>query len=274
MSHLRAASLVLIPTLTIGAVLVAGSTGPLEAAAGERPSAHLSGVMVNPVIDEGAEHMPAQAFQGTLAQTKLSLVVEAPQGGIIGFDREASGVASFVDSTGASLLDADSAFGAFGFGERVLKGGRLLAIEVEGTEAPSGKATSVSAEGEVHVRIAHDQATHLSEPRSFKKGTTLEAGPFKFDVQRLGKAQWGDGYELEVKSTSDLGAVVGYTAIGSGGTRYVLDVQSMISWGDTSQMTLQMDEEVTSGSLEVVAWKNAKVVKVPFRVKARVGSPE
>ncbi|MEM8709324.1 MAG: hypothetical protein AAGG01_00115 [Planctomycetota bacterium] len=274
MSHLRAASLILLPTLTLGAVLVAGSTGPLKAAAGERPTARLSGVMVNPVIDEGAEIMPAQAFQGSLAQTKLSLVVEAPSGGIIGFDREGSSVASFVDSAGKSLLDDGSAFGAFGFSERVLKGGRMLALEVEGAEAPTEKATSVQAEGEVHVRMAHEQATYLSEPRAFKKGVTLEAGPFQFEVERLGEAQWGEGFEIEVKSTNDLGAVVGYTLVGADGTRYVLDVQSMISWGETSQMTLQIDEEVTRGSLEVVAWRNAKIVRVPFRVRARVGIPD
>jgi len=232
----------------------------------------LAGVMVNPMIDEAADFMPAPAFQGAHAHPKLCLTVDLPGGGIIGFDRAASRAAFFKDSTGRSLLEKDAAFGPFGFGERVLRGGSLLAVEVDGAMAPAPLATWVSSKGVLHVRVAHEQATFTSSYGTFEDGTVLEAGPYKFEVTGFGPSDWGDGFHLKVNSNSSVEGIISYTAIDQAGTRYVMGVGSTLSWDDHVQMSLHMEESVSAASLEIVAWKNPKTVRVPFDVRARVGA--
>lgn len=276
MTLLRAASFVLLPTLTLGTVVLTGSARPLRAAARAlptAPTARIVGVMVNPALIESDDSngFPTLAFQGTMAQTKLAIVVESAEGGIIGLDRDASEVASFSDDTGKSLLEEDSAFGPFGFGDRVLDEGRILAVEVDGKHAPAAAAKSIAAKGSLAVRVAHEKRTVTSEKAEWKKGAEIVAGEFAFSVEANRKAEWGDGFELELQTNGDLAHVVSYVAIEADGTRTELDQNSSMTFGNTTRITLRSDAQVAGGQLEVLYWHGAKVVDVPLEVRAAAG---
>ncbi len=276
MTLLRAATLVLLPTLTVSAVLLTGSAEPLQAAAKalpQKPTARLAGVMINPRIIEGDDEngFPALAFQGTMSETKLALVVELDAGGIIGLDREQSEVTKLSDDLGRSLLDPNSPFSAFGFGERVLDGGRRLVLEIEGKNAPSPVATALAAHGVLAVRVAHEQRTVASEAAEWKKGRSIASGPFGFAVEDSGEAEWGGGYELELQTQSDLTPIVSYIAVLSDGARVELDQRSTMTFGNTTRISLHSEVPLEAGQLEVTYWHDSKLSRVPFQVSATVG---
>lgn len=270
MSLARTAALVFLPTMTFGAVLMLGSVKPLQAASKNFPVATCVGVMINPILDDAESGMAQHAFQGVMSETKLAMVVHSPTGGIVGFDREESKVAEFTDSTGKSLL-ADSAFGPFGFSNRVLSGGDRLALELDGAGLPAPDATWVTAKGLIAIRIAHEKGLWTSESIAIDANTLLDVGPFEFKILRAEKSSWSDGYEIEVETKSAVDTLTGITAIDDTGERYELRTTSTMSFMGTSRLTLESKSKLLSARFEIEAWKNARTQKVPFSAKMRIG---
>ena len=275
MSPTRAAALVFLPTLTFAAVLIAGSASKLRAAASEAPVARCVGVMVNPpLVDAAAESasgMPLLAFQNSMAKTKLAFVVENPGGGIVGFARDESLLEMFADSTGQPLFDPDSAFSPFGFSERIIRDGKRLALELDGDAAPREGATHIRVKGELGVRIAHERQTVRSKPTRIAAGESFSAGPFELKVLRAEDSSWGEGYDIELETNSNLRVVISYALVTGEGDRVELRPTSTMTFMDKTQITLEAPDEVKSGSFEFVAWKGAQVVQVPFDTRVRVG---
>jgi hypothetical protein len=273
MNALRTATIILLPTLAIAAVVMTGSAKPLQAAAGSMPTARAAGVMVNTSVDDEEENgMPALAFQGTFSQTKLALVVDSPEGGIIGFSRETSEATSFEDSTGKTLLEEDSHFGPFAFGERIVQDGKRLVLTLESKEGPSAKATSITATGSIDVTIAHEKKTYTSETNQVAEGQRLQAGPVQMSIEGYGKASWGDDMELTVQTKANVDAIVRYTAILPNGMRTELRRNSTMTFNDTTKLTLASEIDLGKTiALEIELWHNPKQRQVPFSVQANVG---
>ena len=177
MNALRAATIVLLPTLVLATVVITGTARPLQASANAMPTVHAAGIMVNYAVDEQGSGTPALAFQGTFAQTKLALVVDSPEGGIIGFSRKSSEVTSFSDSSGNSLLQEDATFGPFAFGERIVQDGKRLVVTLETEKGPTSGASSIEAAGTIDVTIAHEKKTYTTEVAPIQPGHGLRAGP-------------------------------------------------------------------------------------------------
>lgn len=270
MSLARTAALVFLPTMTFGAVLVLGSVKPLQAASRNLPVATCVGVMVNPILDDAESGMAQHAFQGVMSETKLAMIVHCPTGGVVGFDREQSEVAEFTDSTGKSLLQ-DSAFGPFGFSNRVLSGGDRLALELDGAGLPAEDATWVAAKGLIAVRIAHEKGLWTTDPITIESNALLDAGPFEFKILRSEKSSWSDGYEIEVETKSAVDTLTGITAIDDAGERHELRTTSTMSFMGTSRLTFESKSKLLSAQFEIEAWKNAQTQKVPFSAKMRIG---
>lgn len=270
MSLTRTFAIVLLPTLTFGAVVLTGSVDPLRAAGRAAPKASLSGVMVSSVVDAADPDMPQLAFQGTQHPTRLALVVDDPSGGIVGFDRDASSVESFADSTGRSLLDPESPFSPFGFAERILDGGSRIALELDGALTPADDAAWIEARGEVAVNIAHEKGTWTSERTPMTARTKITCGPYTFEVLRSEPSRWGEGHEFELRTKDPVQHVIAWALV-DGTERHELQRSSTMSFNGTSQITLQCEDGATAGSLEIEAWKNPRAVRVPFSLKARVG---
>ena len=275
MSPTRAAALVFLPTLTFAAVMIAGSAPKLRAASSDAPVARCVGVMVNPPLveseGESASGMPLLAFQNSMAKTKLAFVVENPEGGIVGFARDESSLETFADSTGQPLVNPDSAFSPFGFSERIIDDGARLALELDGDTAPSEGATHIRVKGDLGVRIAHDKETVKSKPARFAAGESFTAGSFEMNVLRAEDSSWGEGYDIELETSSNLRVVISYAVITSQGDRIALRPTSTMTFMDKTQITLEAPDEIESGTFEIVAWKGAQVVQVPFDARVRVG---
>lgn len=272
MKALRAATIILLPTLALAAVVITGSARPLQAAARARPSASATGIMINYPIAEDVDGMPSLAFQGTLSKTRLALVVDSPEGGIIGYDRDTSKVTRFADSAGKSLIDPEAPFGPFAFGDRIVQNGHRLALELESPEAPSPGATSVLATGTIDVSIAHEKRTYTSEPAPLEDYQGVQAGPIQMTIKSYGKANWGGGHELRVVTTASLDAIIQWTAILPDGSRVPLDRRSTMSFDGTSDVTLACETDLGEvAAIEVETWHDPKVRHVPFKIVASVG---
>ncbi len=272
MNATRAATVILLPTLTLAAIILAGSAKPLQAAARALPTASVAGIMVNHSVAESHNGMPALAFQGTQSKTRLAIVVESPEGGIIGFNRDSSEVLTFGDSTGQSLIDPKSPFGPFAFGERVVQGGQRLVVELGSDEAPNANASTVSATGRIDVQIAHEKRRHKSTPFALKPGEVIEVGPYELTVKAYAKSSWNDEYELELSTGAPIEMFTEVVAILGDGTRLELDTRSTMSFDGTTQVSYATETPLKGRvSLEVETWHEPKVRRVPFRVEARVG---
>ncbi|MEM6675252.1 MAG: hypothetical protein AAF726_20560 [Planctomycetota bacterium] len=271
MSLVRAATLVLLPTLTLGAVILTGTAEPLRAAANRTPKVRLAGVMVNHAIDREGEEMPELAFQGTFARTKVALIVDNPAGGIIGVDRGASSVDAFTDDTGTSLVDPDNPFGPFGFGERIVKDGARVALELESQIAPSHEARSITASGTIHLRTAHEKRTETSKTGLFKKGEVFQCGNRTFEVVDEGPSGWSSGYEIEVQTNEDIEAIVRWWIVEPDGQEIALEPMSTMTFGKTSRVPLVASQWLATGRIGVEAWHDATTVEVPFEVTTSVG---
>ena len=272
MNALRAATIILLPTLILSAVIITGSARPLQAAANSMPTARAAGIMVNHSVDDEENGMPSLAFQGTFAQTRLALVIDSPEGGIIGFSRDSSKTTAFADSTGQSLLEKNAHFGPFAFGERIVQDGKRLVITLESKEAPKPKASSIQATGTIDITIAHEKKTYTTETAPVEAGHGLQAGPIKMTIKKYGKGDWGDDMELTVETKYNLDAIVKYTAILADGTRSELRRSSTMSFNGTTNLTLASKVDLgKTFALEVETWHNPQQRQVPFNVTARVG---
>ncbi len=273
MNALRTATIILLPTLTLAAVVITGSAKPLQAAAGSIPTASAAGIMVNTSVDDEEENgMPALAFQGTFAQTRLALVVDSPEGGIIGFNRDTSTAKTFADNTGKSLLEENSHFGPFAFGERIVQNGKRLVLTLESKEGPSPKATSIEASGSIDVTIAHEKKTYTSETVPVAEGHGLQAGPIQMTIQSYEKAGWGDDMELTVQTKANIDAIVRYTAILKNGMRTELRRSSTMTFNGTTNLTLASKVDLgKTVAIEVETWHNPRQRQVPFTIQANVG---
>lgn len=270
MSLTRTFALVLLPTLTFGAVVLTGSMQPLRAAGRAVPAVSLSGVMVSSVVDANGPTEPERAFRGTQHGTRLALLVGDPGAGIVGFDREASTIEAFVDSTGMSLLDPESQASPFGLTERILGDSGRLALELNGPRTPADEATWVQARGEVAVTIAHHKGSWTSDRGPIRTGQTMRCGPYTFEVVRAETPRSGEGFELELR-TKDPAEHVTSWALVDGNARYALRRSSTMSFNGTSLVTLQCPVSASAASLRVEAWTDPRAVRVPFSLKARVG---
>ncbi len=270
MSLTRTFALVLLPTLTFGAVVLTGSIEPLRAAGRAVPSASLSGVMVSSVVDANGPTLPERAFRETHHGTRLALLVGDPGAGIVGFDREASAVEAFVDSTGKSLLDPGSESSPFGFTERILGDSGRLALELNGPRTPADEATWVQARGEVAVTIAHHKGSWTSDRGIIETGQTMRCGPYTFEVVRAERPRSGEGFELELRTKDPAEHVTSWTLV-EGDERYDLRRSSTMSFNGTSRVTLHSPVNTGAAALLVEAWTDPRAVRVPFSLKARVG---
>lgn len=268
----RIAAIAFLPTLTVSTVLMMGSSEPLRAAAAGAPTARVTGVLVNPEVDEPGEYGPTLAFMTGSTRMKIGLLVESPKGGLIGFDHGASEVATFEDSEGNLLHDPKAHFGPFSMMDRVLADGAAIAIDLDGIRTPSPAATSVRARGTLRVRQAFNKATFTAPGRvPFTKGTSVKVGPMTLEILGSAKSSWGDDFELEVKTNDDISGVISWAVETPTGGRIELRPGSSMTMGKLTQLSLRSKVKLESGILSAEAWTDAKVVDVPFDVGVRVG---
>jgi hypothetical protein len=216
--------------------------------------------------------MPSLAFQGTLSRTRLALVVDSPEGGIIAFDRDSSKVSRFADSTGRSLVDPESPFGPFAYGSRIVQDGRRMALEIESQIAPAPSATSVIAAGTIDVSIAHEKRTYLSPAVLLEDGSLVKAGPIQMTIKSFEPSSWGDGFELRAITEASLTEIIRITAILEDGQRVPLEQRSTMSFNGTTDVTLSCETHLGErAAIEFEAWHDSKTRRVPFEIRANVG---
>ncbi|MEO1698210.1 MAG: hypothetical protein AAFU73_13005 [Planctomycetota bacterium] len=271
MTFSRIGTLAIVPVFAAAAVLIAGSTGPLRAAAARAPKAQIAGVRISPEVAPKGEYGPNLAFQGTLDPVTLAVLVEAPEGGLIAFDRESSTLDTFVDSAGNTLHETEGFFGPWGMNDRVLGGGTSIVVELSGKQSPAPNARFIEANGTLVVLQAFEKITHKSGALEFQKGAKANVGPFQIEFEGIEKAQWRDGWEMNLKTDADLASIVEWAVVSPNGDRMVLERTSTMTFNGTSHIGLQLPMKTEKGALELLAWKDPKSIEVPFAAKVRVG---
>ena len=179
---------------------------------------------------------------------------------------------TFADDTGRVLYDPEDFFVPFSMFDRVLDDGKVLVVELSGSEFPAATARALDAEGTLVVRQAHAQETLTGEPVELVKGIETRVGSITLEIVGVEKSSWNDTYEIEVKTSADLPSIVEWVWVDASGERIELERMSTLTFNGTSQLGLATPKLVSEGHFEIRAWKDAKSVRIPFDTTVRIGT--
>ncbi len=243
----------------------AGDVAPTVKACGIRIAAEGYGG------DQGLR--PFNWFKGTT----VALLVEAPQGGLISYDDNASELTKLVDDKGTNLLvkAGFSTPGLSGFGE-VSEDGKAMIVEAVGGEVPQAGAKTIQAQGKIVAQMATKKQTHTVNDVKLAKGGKIQAGPVDLTIEEVGKPGWGDmPMQVSLKADRDLTDIAAVRFLDEQGKAIESESagSSRMSFGDQVTVTREyrLAREVEAVTVEIDVWTDLRTVEVPFDVTTGVG---
>ena len=225
---------------------------------------------------------PGQSRNGGMG-TSISLLVTSNEGRLLKFDPNASAVTTFADDRGTDLMARNrrSGFSLFDTRSPVVEGdGKSAVIEIRTWELPLKGAQALTIEGE----LVFKQAATLDKvraPTNLETGATANAGPFavkvlKSEVRPVGDPHLGESRKsVQIEITGpDTDAVETVQLLNPSGM--VLSQyrgHSMARQNERTSCTfaLAVEKHISSGTIEIAYWSDAKEVKIAFSLDASLG---
>ena len=265
----------IVVTALVAAVGGAGwiyKEGPSQARVPARnASCRPVGLMVNGPVGGGSDDFPDLAFAGTFERTRLAIRVDYPRGGIVDLRADRSTLDELQDDLGADLRKTDQHFGPFEMLTRVADDRRSAVFVIPSDKLPGPRATRLVARGKVALMTSSGSSEARSEHLALATGGAFAAGPFTFEVTRMGSSEWGDGWSMTLSTNTDLTAVRTYAFVDSNGEHVELSPSMTISGSGTWTQTLECERELGEGVFVVDYWDSPKIIEVPFEVSAGLG---
>lgn len=149
-----------------------------------------------------------------------------------------------------------------------------LEVEAEGKVAFDAKG-ALPVEGKLSVLTASQKAEFKSGAIDFKANNKFvfpaDAKLPELTIEKAGKASWGDGWEISLKTNASLDRIAGYKFVTKDGQtlaakRTSSGSMSFLGKVDIS-VTLQTEKPVESGTLVAEVWTDQKKVDVPVSLK-------
>ena len=237
----------------------------------------VAGLMVNSPTHTGSDPSSDDqfgvdlAFFGTFDKTRVALEIAYPAGGIIDIDSDASSITRFEDDRGTSLIKEDNHFGPFEMMPRMSEDGRYVVFVLPSDKLPYSGAKSIQAEGVAGLRIANDARKFTSDIVALEEGSSFSTGGYEFEITEVGKASWGEGFSVTLKSETDTNAILSYSLVDEKGEEQELRTTMSMSGGGSWNQTLEYDRAVPAAGFRVECWQDLKTVKVPFNIEVGLG---
>ena len=154
-----------------------------------------------------------RAFNRQLG-TKVGLLVTSSDKAIVKLDEEKSKVTVFSDDQETDLIKVKGRFGRKSGVFRMTseaKDGKAIITHVESSGVPKKGAKNLTLKGGLVVSLASKSKEVRSELTVLKKGEKLVVGEDAFEINSLGKPDWGDDpIQVELKSSVSYKDVKGF----------------------------------------------------------------
>ena len=204
--------------------------------------------------------------------TKVGLLVTSSDKAIVKLDEEKSKVTVFSDDQETDLIKVKGRFGRKSGVFRMTseaKDGKAIITHVESSGVPKKGAKNLTLKGGLVVSLASKSKEVRSELTVLKKGEKLVVGEDAFEVNSLGKPDWGDDpIQVELKSSVRYKAFKGFHFYDSEGNKAASHRSGSGSMGIVGKRTytvsFNLKKKVDKIVLAVDEWSDLEVVKIPF----------
>ena len=204
--------------------------------------------------------------------TKVGLLVTSSDKAIVKLDEEKSKVTVFSDDQETDLIKVKGRFGRKSGVFRMTseaKDGKAIITHVESSGVPKKGAKNLTLKGGLVVSLASKSKEVRSELTVLKKGEKLVVGEDAFEVNSLGKPDWGDDpIQVELKSSVSYKAFKGFHFYDSEGNKVESNRSGSGSMGifgkRTYTVSFNLKKKVDKIVLAVDEWSDLEVVKIPF----------
>lgn len=223
-------------------------------------------------VPEGEnEFNSLRAFNRQLG-TKVGLLVTSSDKAIVKLDEEKSKVTVFSDDQKIDLIKVKGRFGRKSGVFRMTseaKDGKAIITHVESSGVPKKGAKNLTLKGDLVVSLASKSKEVRSELTVLKKGEKLVVGEDAFEINSLGKPDWGDNpIQVELKSSVSYKDVKGFHFYDSEGNKVESNRSGSGSMGifgkRTYTVSFNLKKKVDKIVLAVDEWSDLEVVKIPF----------
>ncbi len=215
----------------------------------------------------------------SFAGTSVGLLITSKEKVIVGMDEDRSKITVFGDSQGTDFTEAKGRLGRggveFGFSHQS-NDKMALMTEVESAGLPAKGAKEIILKGELMVSVASKSALMKSKLVDAKKGDKVVVGGHSFEIDELGKPDWGkDPLAITLKSSvnhKDFRAFKFFDAEGKEIESKRAGSTSMGIFGKrTYTVTFNLKRKVDQIVLGLDRWTDLEKVQVPFDVKIGAG---
>ena len=213
------------------------------------------------------------------AGTSVGLLITSKEKVIVGIDEDGSKITIFGDSQGTDFTKAKGFFGRkgvkFGFSEQS-DDKMALMTEVESAGIPAKGTKEIILKGELMVAMASKSELSQSKLGDAKKGAKVIVGSHSFEIDELGKPDWGkDPLSITLKSSvnpKDFKAFKFFDAEGKEIESNRAGSSTMGIFGKrTYGVTFNLKRKVDQIVLGLDRWTDLEKVQVPFDIKIGTG---
>ena len=229
-------------------------------------------VTANGYVPEGEnEFHSLRAFNRQLG-TKVGVLVTSSDKAIVKLDEEKSKVTVFSDDQETDLIKVKGRFGRKSGVFRMTseaKDGKAIITHVESSGVPKKGAKNLTLKGGLVVSLASKSKEVRSGLTVLKKGEKLVVGEDAFEVNSLGKPDWGDDpIQVELKSSVSYKDFKGFHFYDSEGNKVESNRSGSGSMGifgkRTYTVSFNLKKKVDKIVLAVDEWSDLEIVKIPF----------
>lgn len=216
--------------------------------------------------------------------TSVALLVTAPAGGLVSFDREASKVTAFTDDKGTDLTksEAKQKFMWDKTGFEMMPSfsddGKQCATEVRAPGVPAAGATLLNVAGEIALQVATQKKDFAAENVALKPDTKIAAGPIPFTITKTGKPEWGGddaAFAVTLEAKQDLHNVAEVQFFDAAGKKIEAKRGSSSRMGFMNNVTVtweyNLKAKAETAKIVITYWMDMRQVSVPFALRLGVG---
>jgi len=211
--------------------------------------------------------------------TSVALLVKSEGAKIVSLDEKKSKLSVFADDQGTDFMKVKSQFTqdpySFEWSE-VSEDGVALGTTIESEGLPAKGAKSLVIKGELFVVTGSKFEEKKSGKLKVEKGSSFEAGDFKFKISEAGKPKWGeDPLAITLETSKDPSELQGIAFYGADGKEIESESSGSGSMGMFGKMTHTLSFSLKEKPAEIVVgvslWTDLEVVKVPLDLKVGAG---
>jgi hypothetical protein len=218
------------------------------------------------------DEKPERAVHGMTAMG-VSVLVEAPDGGLVQLVKDKCDVTAFKDDAGTDLLKAKPKFGdVLGSFPKFSKDRKACLVELRSDAVPAAGAKTIAIEGTLVFSAAAGKEAVKVASVKLAKGTAFKAGDVSFTVGAAGKPDWGDDpLQVSLKIRAAVDPVSAIRFLDASGQEIKSRRQGTMKGMGAIQWDYVLKKKVETATIEVTLWKGFREVTVPVKLSFGVG---